>query len=63
MLAASSGIYLFGGLWLAAVKSLGFKALMVQGVLPFLPLDLVKLVVATGVSGRLLGRVRRVFQV
>ena len=63
MLLASAAVYVLGSLHLAVVRDLGFKALMVQGVVPFLPLDLVKLAAATGVSYGLLTKVRRIFQV
>ncbi|KIR03915.1 Substrate-specific component BioY of biotin ECF transporter [Lachnospiraceae bacterium TWA4] len=37
--------YIFGSLWLAYQMSLSFKAALAVGVLPFIPLDLVKIVV------------------
>jgi biotin transport system substrate-specific component len=43
-------IYLFGATWLAVVTKLPFAAALAQGVLPFVPFDLIKVALAALVA-------------
>ena len=43
--------YAFGTLWLAYVAGMNFKAALMAGVIPFIPGDLIKIVLAIGIGG------------
>ena len=45
--------YLFGTVWLARQQSIGFIEALFLGVVPYLPLDIVKLIVGMAVGSRL----------
>ncbi len=49
MLAGSALVYVFGAAWLGHFLSGGLPAVLVQGVLPFLPGDVLKSLIAAGV--------------
>lgn len=49
MLAASALVYVFGVAWLAHFLSGGPQAVLIQGVLPFIPGDVLKSLIAAGV--------------
>ncbi|ABC80315.1 biotin transporter BioY [Anaeromyxobacter dehalogenans] len=51
--AALAAAYVIGAAWLAAVLHLGARQAIVAGVVPFLPFDVVKVVVALWVARRL----------
>lgn len=54
MLLGTAACYLFGTLWLAHLNSMPFPAALAAGVLPFIPGDLVKMIIAmiTGIPLR-----------
>lgn len=51
-------VYLFGVLWLNFVTGIGFQKAVIFGALPFIPGDIVKIVVAALVSGKLARHIR-----
>lgn len=59
MLLGTAACYLFGTLWLAHQASLSFPAALSAGVLPFIPGDLVKLVLAMTIGLQLRKRLIR----
>lgn len=52
-------IYAVGAPWMAAVSGIGFKAAIVSGVLPFIPGDILKCIVAAILGRALYGVVNR----
>ncbi len=48
--------YLFGTVWLAYQQSCTFTRALALGVLPFIPVDLIKLVIASLIGGQLRSR-------
>ena len=53
MILSSAVGYLFGTVWLARQQSIGFIEALFLGVVPYLPLDVVKLIVGMAVGSRL----------
>jgi biotin transport system substrate-specific component len=53
MIPAIISIYLFGALQLGLLMQYSIKQVFLLGILPFLPFDLVKLIVATLMSGKI----------
>ena len=52
--------YLFGTIWLAQQMSLSFTAALSIGVLPYLPGDAVKIILAAAACPKLRARVSRI---
>ena len=46
MIAATAVLYLIGTAWLACSANMSFAAALMAGVIPFIPLDMVKIVIA-----------------
>ena len=46
MIAATAVLYLIGTAWLAYSANMSFAAALMAGVIPFIPLDMVKIVIA-----------------
>jgi len=59
MLLGTAVLYLFGTVWLAYQASLTFPEALAMGVLPYIPLDLVKLIAGTTVGTQLRRRLRK----
>lgn len=56
-----AGCYLCGTIWLAVSANMNFGAALASGVLPFLPFDLVKVVIASVLVTLLRSRLSRLF--
>lgn len=59
MLPGTAACYFFGTVWLASQASLSFGNALAAGVLPFIPGDLVKLVLAVSLGLQLRKRLKR----
>lgn len=53
MVLGTAALYLFGTIWLAYEANLSFSAAWVMGVLPYIPGDLAKMVLAMIIGGQL----------
>lgn len=53
MILGTAACYLFGTLWLGYQLSLSFTEALMAGVIPYIPGDLVKLVIAMAIGGQL----------
>lgn len=58
MLAGTAVCYLFGTVWLALQAGLSFKAALGAGVIPFIPGDLAKILIALLVAPEIVKRLR-----
>lgn len=59
MLAGTAVLYLFGSAWLAYQAGMTFMEALAAGALPFIPGDVVKIVIALAVGGQVRKRLRR----
>lgn len=59
MLLATAVLYLFGTVWLAYQASMTFREALMAGVIPFIPGDLAKIVIAMFVGPQIKKRLKR----
>lgn len=59
MILGTAACYLFGTLWLAASMSLTFPQALATGVLPYIPFDLVKLILALSLGSQVRRRLKK----
>jgi biotin transport system substrate-specific component len=62
MSVAMSAIYFFGGLWLAISMKFSFSQIILLGVLPFIPGEVVKVLLASTIYYKANDRLRNLFQ-
>ena len=53
MFLGTIALYIVGSLWLAFVMSISFRAALFAGVIPFIPGDIVKMIVALFLGDRI----------
>ncbi len=59
MLLGTAVCYLFGTVWLAFQSSLNFPQALEAGVIPYIPFDLVKLILALALGSQIHGRLKK----